>query len=85
MAKRHTNRAARGLAVVLGVVVLVGGSWLFIDFESRLPVQERLVTLLPRSNWGFGRQQRIYYSLPPPKVPPVMEWMKLWCFRVRLK
>jgi hypothetical protein len=63
MAKR-TNRVAWGLAVVLAVVVAVGGVVLVAHYQSGLPERERHVKLLPWRDWWFGSEGMALLSGP---------------------
>jgi hypothetical protein len=55
----RTNCAAWGLVAVLSVLVLSGSGLLFASYQNGLPPEERWLTLLPRSEWGFGSDQTI--------------------------
>jgi hypothetical protein len=86
MAKR-TNRMIWPLAGVLAVFVLTAGGWLFVNYERRLPLTQRVAMWLPPSRWGFGRVAG--YT---PKGAGFgkwggrhTEWLRLGRFAVRLK
>jgi hypothetical protein len=51
---KRTNRVSWGLAVALAVLVVGGIGLLFVQYQNCLPPAERWLTLLPRSEWGFG-------------------------------
>jgi hypothetical protein len=53
------NRKAWGLVGALAVVVLGGSGWLFALHQSQLSPEDRWLTLLPRSEWGFGTAIRV--------------------------
>jgi hypothetical protein len=52
--EKRINRAAWGLAIVLGLMVAGGIVLLFARYQSRLPPAERPLILLPKGSWGFG-------------------------------
>ena len=64
MAKR-ANPMAWGLAAILAAVVLGGAAGLLANSQSHLPEAERWVVLLPRTRWGFGRDE----------APSILSWL----------
>jgi hypothetical protein len=74
------NRVAWGL-VVLAVLVLSSGGWLFVSYQRRLPLTRRVVFRLSPSKRGFGR---VPASTPGKKEPP-REFLRLGSFAVRIK
>jgi hypothetical protein len=89
--RQKTNRVAWWLAAILAAVVLGGVGVLGVSYQNRLPPQERWLTLLPRSEWGFGAQQqvRIWGSSGSSGwmygAEILAERRRMGCFAVRVK
>jgi hypothetical protein len=89
---KRTSRVAWGLAAVLAVVVTAGASVLLVSYQNHLPEEERWVTLLPRSKWGFGIQLEsghLWSGFGPSGwelgYEAIVERRKLGFFAVRVK
>jgi hypothetical protein len=57
MSPKRNNRRVWLMIAILAVVVLGGVGVLFDRYQSSLPMQEPGVILLPRNEWGFGREE----------------------------
>jgi hypothetical protein len=86
-----SNRKAWGLVAVMTVAVLGGSGWLFAIHQSSLPLEERWIILLPRSDWGFGKERQVarWHGLGPhgweSGVEVLAERRHLGFFSVRVK
>jgi hypothetical protein len=83
MAQQQKTRVAWGLATILAVVVLIGGVALLDSYQRHLPMHKRRVSLLPPSDWGFGRYG--YSLMDGTTVVYHEEWSRYGFFMVRVK